>query len=70
MSNFSPNVSNCKIFQKFEISQLKVINFHEPDDFCLANFKFLADLNLKLGEKLAIIIKIFFFGNSVGFQEN
>jgi hypothetical protein len=53
MSNFSPNFI-FKICQKFNTSHPKVSSRHLLGDFCLANFKFLTDFNLKLGEKLAI----------------
>jgi hypothetical protein len=37
--NFSPSFK-FKICQKFKTSQAKVINYHLPGDFCLADFKF------------------------------
>jgi hypothetical protein len=40
------------------ISQPKVINCSLLSDFCLVNFKFLTDLNLKLAENLNINLSI------------
>ncbi len=46
-SNFSPSFK-CKIFQKFKISQPKVINCSLLGDFCLTYFKILIDFKIFL----------------------
>jgi hypothetical protein len=44
--NFLPNL-------KFKISQLESNQLSSNWDFCLGNFRYMTDLNLKLNEKLA-----------------